>query len=132
MEKEIKLEEKCTTGAPKKKKMSRKRKKELIFVAVLLAYPVIQFLATWIFVNSYSIILSFEKISLEGNVSFAGFDNFINVIKRIFDPNFRIDYFIKWCKNSVQFNDFIEFFRIWFDNNFYQFAFSIGLFLFLI
>ena len=26
MEKEIKLEEKCTTGAPKKKKMSRKRK----------------------------------------------------------------------------------------------------------
>ena len=87
MEKEIKLEEKCTTGAPKKKKMSRKRKKELIFVAVLLAYPVIQFLATWIFVNSYSIILSFEKISLEGNVSFAGFDNFINVIKRIFDPN---------------------------------------------
>ena len=55
MEKEIKLEEKCTTGAPKKKKMSRKRKKELIFVAVLLAYPVIQFLATWIFVNSYSI-----------------------------------------------------------------------------
>lgn len=54
MEKEIKLEEKCITGAPKKKKMSRKRKKELIFVAVLLAYPVIQFLATWIFVNSYS------------------------------------------------------------------------------
>ena len=48
MEKEIKLEEKCTTGAPKKKKMSRKRKKKLIFVAVLLAYPVIQFLATWI------------------------------------------------------------------------------------
>ena len=40
MEKEIKLEEKCTTGAPKKKKMSRKRKKELIFVAVLLAYPI--------------------------------------------------------------------------------------------
>ena len=86
MEKEIKLEEKCTAGAPKKKKMSRKRKKELIFVAVLLAYPVIQFLATWIFVNSYSIILSFEKISLEGNVSFAGFDNFINFFT---DPDFK-------------------------------------------
>ena len=36
------------------------------------------------------------------------------------------------CYIDPAYHDFIEFFRIWFDNNFYQFAFSIGLFLFLI
>ncbi len=68
-----------------RKKMSKKRKKELIFVAILLAYPVLQFLVTWIFVNSYSIILAFQNITLEGETSFAGFSNFIRVIKDIFD-----------------------------------------------
>lgn len=67
-----------------KKPMSKRRKKELIFITILLAYPVIQFLATWIFVNSYSIILAFENVSMEGDVSFAGFDNFIYVIERIY------------------------------------------------
>ena len=71
----------------KRKPMTTRRKKELIFVFVLLAYPVAQFLLTWIFVNSYSIILAFQKISMEGDVSFAFFDNFIYVIKRIFDPD---------------------------------------------
>ena len=74
-------------NAPVKKKMSQRRKKELIFIIALLAYPVLQFLLTWIFVNSYSIILSFQKISMEGEVSFAFFENFEYVIKRIFDPN---------------------------------------------
>ena len=69
-----------------KKKMSKRRKKELIFIIVLLAYPVLQFLLTWIFVNSYSIILSFQNISMEGDISFAGLDNFIYVIERIFNP----------------------------------------------
>ena len=45
-----------------KKPMSKRRKKELIFITILLAYPVIQFLATWIFVNSYSVILAFENV----------------------------------------------------------------------
>lgn len=70
-----------------KKKMTKKRKRELIFIIVLLAYPVTQFLLTWIFVNSYSIILSFQKISMEGEVTFAKFDNFKYVIKRLFDPD---------------------------------------------
>lgn len=67
-----------------KKKITKKRKKELIFVAVLLAYPVIQFLLTWIFVNSYSIIMAFQSISMEGEASFNGFNNFARVIKDLF------------------------------------------------
>lgn len=68
-----------------KKKLTRKRKKELIFIFVLLAYPVAQFLLTWIFINSYSIIMAFENISFKGDVSFAGFSNFAEVIKDLFD-----------------------------------------------
>lgn len=64
--------------------MSKRKKKELIFIITLLAYPVIQFLMTWIFVNSYSVILAFENVSMEGDVTFAGFDNFIYVIERIY------------------------------------------------
>lgn len=86
---EIEKVEEVKTKSPKpaKKKMSKKRKKELIFVAILLAYPVIQFLLTWIFVNSYSIILAFENVSLEGKVTFAGLKNFIDIFKQ-FDINY--------------------------------------------
>ncbi len=77
----------CVEEKKTKKKITKKRKKELIFVAVMLFYPVLQFLSTWIFVNSYSIIMAFENISLEGNVTFAGLDNFIQVIKGLIDPN---------------------------------------------
>ena len=80
-------EEVADNPAPTKKKMSRRRKKELIFILVLLAYPVLQFLVTWIFVNSYSIILAFQNISFEGEVSFAKFDNFKYVIDRLIDPD---------------------------------------------
>lgn len=78
-------EKKCTKKT--RKKITKKRKKELIFIVVLLAYPLLQFLLTWIFVNSYSIILAFENISLEGKVTFAGLDNFIYVIKGFYDVN---------------------------------------------
>ena len=71
-----------------KKPMSKKRKKELIFIIVLLAYPVAQFLLTWIFVNSYSIILAFQKITLEGEVSFNKFNNFIDIFKKLFNPDY--------------------------------------------
>lgn len=70
-----------------KKKLTSKRKKELIFVTILLAYPVLQFLLVWIFVNSYSLILAFQHIDIEGNISFAGFDNFMRVIQDFLNPN---------------------------------------------
>lgn len=70
----------------KKKKMTKRRKKELIFIVILLAYPLTQFLLTWIFVNSYSIILAFQRLSIEGTATFAWFDNFEYVIKRLANP----------------------------------------------
>lgn len=70
-----------------RKPMTKRRKKELFFIVVLLAYPVIQFLMTWIFVNSYSVILAFQNVSMEGDVSFARFENFEYVIRRIFEKD---------------------------------------------
>lgn len=61
------------------KKIAKKRKKELIFICVMLAYPVLQFIITWTFVNINSIVLAFQSISFEGNVTFAGVDNFIQI-----------------------------------------------------
>lgn len=61
------------------KKLTKKRKKELIFISVMLAYPLLQFIITWAFVNINSIILAFQSISLEGNVTFAGIDNFVQI-----------------------------------------------------
>ncbi len=79
--------EEIRTSEKAKKKITPRRRKELIFICVLLAYPLIQFLTTWIFINSYSIILAFQNISMEGKVTFAGFDNFVYVIERIFDAD---------------------------------------------
>lgn len=87
-ETDVAVIEKQSKANRPRKKLTKKRKKELIFVAILLAYPLIQFLSTWIFVNSYSLIMAFENVSLEGTVSFAGLNNFVEVIKRLFNPDF--------------------------------------------
>ncbi len=64
------------------KKITKKRRKELIFIIVMLAYPLLQFIVTWAFVNVNSIILAFQNITIEGQKSFAGFANFIEVFTR--------------------------------------------------
>ena len=95
-----------------KKPLSKRRKKELIFIIVLLAYPVTQFLVTWIFVNSYSIILAFQEISMEGEKTFAYFRNFKYVIERLFNPDLgyvltkdgvRIPYNLMILLNSISY-----------------------------
>jgi len=75
--------------AKEKSRLTPKRKKELIFIIVLLAFPLLQFFLTWIFVNSYSIIVAFQNVTLEGETSFAGFDNFKTVIKELFDSTIK-------------------------------------------
>lgn len=64
------------------KKITKKRRKELIFITVMLAYPLLQFIVTWAFVNVNSIILAFQNITIEGQKSFAGFANFLEVFTR--------------------------------------------------
>lgn len=74
-----------TIARTPKKRMSKRKKKEIIFIVVMLFYPLLQFGLTWAFVNINSIILAFQHISFEGEITFAGFDNFIQIFT---DPGF--------------------------------------------
>ena len=55
--------------------MSLRRRKELLFVLLMVAIPVIQFLVFWVYVNFNSIIMGFKDA--EGNWTSAHFELFI-------------------------------------------------------
>lgn len=52
-----------------------RRKRDYIFIILMLAYPVLQFLLTWSFVNIRSLANAFQVQDIYGNVTW-GFDNF--------------------------------------------------------
>ena len=53
---------------PKKKKMKNSQK-DLIFYIIMLAWPVVQFVIFYIFVNFNSILMAFQKLDLDGSVA---------------------------------------------------------------
>ena len=74
---------------PKKKKTNFQKKniRTNIFIACMLAYPVLQFAVMWAFVNFNSILMTFQKYDSSGDGWYwVGFDNFT----QWFD-NFRVD-----------------------------------------
>lgn len=67
----------------------RKRKKPIgtrVFILVMLAYPVLQFLITWFYVNINSIMLVFQRMNERFQYEWAGFNNIISFFK-----SFRLD-----------------------------------------
>lgn len=69
---------------PQGSTFKRKRRKDYAFVAILLAYPVLQFVVTWAFVNLGSIKMAFERTNIYGETQWVWFDQFVKVIKDIF------------------------------------------------
>ncbi len=63
-----------------------KRKKELIFYCILLAFPILQFCVFYLGVNINSIMLLFKKYDIKEGYSFAGFDNFKTVFEMLTSP----------------------------------------------
>lgn len=59
-----------------KKVHLKKDTKDLVFVILLVALPLLQFFIFYVCVNINSILLAFKKYDIDNNVSFAGFDNF--------------------------------------------------------
>lgn len=59
-----------------KKVHLKKDTKDLIFVILLVALPLLQFFIFYVCVNINSILLAFKKYDINNNVSFAGFENF--------------------------------------------------------
>ena len=66
--------------------MSRK-KRDYIFIILMLAYPVLQFVITWSFVNIKSIMNAFQVSDVYGNVRW-GFDNFVTYFDTLFNSNY--------------------------------------------
>ena len=62
---------------------NKRRRRDLIFVAILLAYPVVQFVGTWLFINVGALLMSFQKDVLGQTV--WTFDHFKRVIQLLFD-----------------------------------------------
>ena len=82
-----------------RKKLTQKKKKDSVFVAILLAYPVLQFVLVWSCVNIGSVLMAFKKVNVFGEETW-GFYNFINVIKDLFDsPSTATG--INWLNNNL-------------------------------
>lgn len=81
-------------------KLTKSRIKNYIFVAILLAYPVLQFVITWGFVNIGSLLMAFEQTNLYGETTFCGFDNFVKIIKDMFEYSLN-DTGISWMNNNL-------------------------------
>lgn len=72
----------------KKKTPLKKKTKQRIFIILMLAYPVLQFLLFFGYVNFDTILLTFQKFSWsEGKYIYSGFDNYGMFFDRVFnDP----------------------------------------------
>ena len=81
------------------RRITKSKLKDYAFVFVLLLYPVLQFVITWVFVNVGSLMLAFESVDIWGNVTSIGFDNFGIVLKSIF-KNAINDTGVSWLNNS--------------------------------
>lgn len=93
---------KVVNNTQKPKDMSkRKRHKDYIFVAILLAYPVLQFVITWVFVNIGSLRLAFIRLDRAGNFAeFVWFDNFARVLRNLFtSPENNTG--VSWLNNNL-------------------------------
>ena len=47
-----------------------------LFIAVVLAWPIVQFLVFWLYTNIQSIMLAFAKVDVDLNMTFNGLNNF--------------------------------------------------------
>lgn len=94
---------------PKRKIKSANVYKNL-FLFVMLAYPVVQFLVFWLYVNIDSFAMSFQRFDIsKGDYVFFGLNNFKTIFNSIFGPSPSPKY-IYALKNSLYvflFNNFI-------------------------
>lgn len=86
-EKDNRLNESISGLALKPTKHTSKRKRDYIFIIVMLAYPVIQFLVTWIFVNFNSLMHAFQIGKVDGTYEWAWFFQFEKFFDNLFNAS---------------------------------------------
>ena len=86
-----------STSNEKKRKLSKKQR-DYIFVAIMLLYPLAQFIFTWSFVNIRSLLLAFQKGSITG-YEWVGFETISRVWYDSFH-NYANTTGVSWLNNS--------------------------------
>lgn len=86
-----------STTKEKKRKLSKKQR-DYIFVAIMLLYPLAQFIFTWSFVNIRSLLLAFQKGSITG-YEWVGFETISRVWYDSFH-NYANTTGVSWLNNS--------------------------------
>ena len=86
----------------KPKRQLKKRHKDMIFVTILVAFPLLQYLVFYVYVNFNSILLAFQKYDYGsgaggGRYVFVGFDNFVSIYKEFMAEGL----LFKCIKNSL-------------------------------
>ena len=82
-----------------RKRLTPKKRKDYLFVTILLAYPVLQFVIVWSFVNIGSVLMAFQKTNAFGEVTW-GFQNFVSVVKNLFNAQSTATG-ISWLNNNL-------------------------------
>ncbi|MDE7330505.1 MAG: sugar ABC transporter permease [Clostridia bacterium] len=94
-------------GAPQPRRKKRrfrfnKRKfKRGLFITCMLAYPVLQFVIMWAFVNFDSILMTFQKYDTIEGWRYVGFENYANWFEKFrLDPAYKV-MFVNSALHSV-------------------------------
>ncbi len=75
--------------------------KKLLFYCCLIAFPLLQYIVFYLYVNFNSIVMAFSSYDKVNNVStFVGFQNFVHVFNEFFRSNESVNFGIRF-RNSV-------------------------------
>lgn len=65
-------------------RLNKRKRRDYLFVALLLAYPVLQFVITWVFINIGSILMAFQRQDAFGDTHWT-FEQFAIVWRDLFE-----------------------------------------------
>lgn len=84
--------------APRKRSKLSRKAKDYIFVAIMLAYPILQFVLTWSFVNINSLMHAFQSGNVRG-YTWCGFANFVQIFDDLFHSTLNTTG-VSWLNNN--------------------------------
>ena len=88
---DIEITEDYVPKQVKKKRFTKRKFFRALFIICMLAYPVLQFVIMWAFVNIDSILMTFQKYDTLDGWKYVGFDNYINWFEKFkLDPAYKI------------------------------------------
>lgn len=97
------------------------------FCAICLAFPILQFVLTWLFVNIGAVTMAFKRYYLWGDWEWCGLDQFRRVIDDLLHSSVNTTG-VGWLNNPRV--ELAQFFRLRRGNDFYQSAAVPAVFVF--